>query len=65
MPDTQGNNNNVNGPTAHTKRSGWLIRASEFSKSTFNPIRSIVDSMKLDPHPDKQMIALSIGKLVS
>ena len=39
------------------------VRASEFAKNTFNPIRSIVDSMKLEPHPEKQMIALSIGKL--
>ena len=40
------------------------VRASEFAKNTFNPIRSIVDSMKLEPHPEKQMIALSIGKLL-
>lgn len=40
----------------------WAVRASEFAKSTFNPIRFIVDSMKMEQHPDKYMISLSIGK---
>ncbi|KAG9475031.1 tyrosine aminotransferase [Eleutherodactylus coqui] len=39
----------------------WGVRASEMSKKTFNPIRAIVDTMKAKPHPDKPMIALSIG----
>ncbi|OXA48342.1 Tyrosine aminotransferase [Folsomia candida] len=39
----------------------WAVRASEFAKSTFNPIRFIVDSMKMEQHPDKYMISLSIG----
>ena len=39
----------------------WDVKASNFAKSTFNPIRSIVDGMKLTPHPEKKMIALSIG----
>uniref|UniRef100_A0A8C9T7N8 Tyrosine aminotransferase n=1 Tax=Scleropages formosus TaxID=113540 RepID=A0A8C9T7N8_SCLFO len=43
----------------HKKR--WNIRASEMSKNTLNPIRAIVDGMKLSPNPDKAMIALSIG----
>ena len=49
-------------PNTEKSRSTWPVRASDFSKSTFNPIRSIVDSMKIEPHPDKHMIALSIGK---
>lgn len=50
------------GATQVKEKRQWTVRASEFAKCTFNPIRSIVDSMKLEPHPDKHMIALSIGK---
>ncbi|XP_032891512.1 tyrosine aminotransferase [Amblyraja radiata] len=39
----------------------WNIRASEMSKRTFNPIRAIVDNMKIKPNPEKAMITLSIG----
>ena len=35
---------------------------SIMASNTFNPIRRIVDGMKLTPHPDKEMIALSIGR---
>lgn len=45
------------------KRRRWHIPASVTAKTTFNPIRSIVDRMKITPNPEKQMIALSIGKL--
>ena len=33
------------------------------SNKTFNPIRAIVDSMKVKPNPNKTTIALSIGEL--
>ncbi|KAF4072017.1 hypothetical protein AMELA_G00269520 [Ameiurus melas] len=46
-------------PRARGQR--WSVRASEMAKNTLNPIRSIVDGMKLTPNPDKPMIALSIG----
>ncbi|XP_048371893.1 tyrosine aminotransferase [Sphaerodactylus townsendi] len=39
----------------------WAVRASEMSKRTFNPIRAIVDSMKVAPNPEKPLISLSIG----
>ncbi|XP_025114868.1 tyrosine aminotransferase-like isoform X2 [Pomacea canaliculata] len=39
----------------------WDVRASDFARNTFNPIRSIVDGMKLTPNPRKQMISLSLG----
>ncbi|CAL1544859.1 unnamed protein product [Lymnaea stagnalis] len=42
-------------------RKGWNIPVSKMAENTFNPIRSIVDTMKIEPHPDKPMIALSIG----
>jgi len=41
----------------------WSVKSSEFANKTHNPIRAIVDGMKIQPNPDKQMIALSIGKL--
>ncbi|XP_051884589.1 tyrosine aminotransferase [Pristis pectinata] len=44
-----------------SRRTKWNIRASEMSKRTFNPIRAIVDNMKIEPNPEKAMITLSIG----
>lgn len=38
-----------------------VIRSSEMAQNTDNPIRQIVDGMKLTPNPNKAMIALSIG----
>ncbi|CAG2232828.1 TAT [Mytilus edulis] len=37
------------------------VPMSEMARNTFNPIRSIVDGMKITPNPKKPMIALSIG----
>ncbi|GAU94802.1 hypothetical protein RvY_06514 [Ramazzottius varieornatus] len=42
-------------------RSEWAVRSSFMAKNTLNPIRQIVDGMKLEPNPEKPMIALSIG----
>ncbi|XP_013979769.1 tyrosine aminotransferase [Salmo salar] len=42
-------------------RQRWNIQPSEMSINTLNPIRAIVDGMKLTPNPEKPMIALSIG----
>lgn len=42
----------------------WTVGPSVVAKRVFNPIRNIVDNMKIVPHPDKKMIALSIGKKV-
>ncbi|XP_071448916.1 tyrosine aminotransferase [Hetaerina americana] len=42
-------------------RGGWCVRASALARNTFNPIRAIVENLRLAPHPDKPMIALSIG----
>ncbi|KAJ8302851.1 hypothetical protein KUTeg_019247 [Tegillarca granosa] len=46
---------------AKKMRKNWHVPSSEMAKKTFNPIRSIVDNMKITPNPDKEMIALSIG----
>ncbi|CAG5133418.1 unnamed protein product, partial [Candidula unifasciata] len=49
--------------SANVKRArrGWKVPVSKMAQNTFNPIRSIVESMKITPHPDKPMISLSIG----
>uniref|UniRef100_A0A4W5JRR5 Tyrosine aminotransferase n=1 Tax=Hucho hucho TaxID=62062 RepID=A0A4W5JRR5_9TELE len=44
-----------------SRRQRWNVRPSEMSINTLNPIRAIVDGMKLTPNPEKPMIALSIG----
>lgn len=52
----------VNPSKLKSNKPRWTVRASEMSKNTLNPIRAIVDGMKLTPNPEKPMIALSIGK---
>lgn len=42
-------------------RQSWSVKASDQARRTFNPIRDLVESMKLTPNPEKPMIALSIG----
>jgi tyrosine aminotransferase len=37
------------------------ISASKTALHTFNPIRAIVDSLKIVPNPQKQMISLGLG----
>ncbi|GFS44477.1 tyrosine aminotransferase [Trichonephila inaurata madagascariensis] len=44
-----------------TNRRGWNVTASSFAKETINPIRVVIEDMKLTPNPDKKMISLSIG----
>ena len=39
----------------------WNVNASNLAKNTFNPIRNILETMNIQPHPDKPMISLSIG----
>lgn len=46
-------------------RKGWNIHVTEFAKNTHNPIRAIVEGLKIEPNPEKQLIALSIGKLIT
>ena len=50
---------------AKSRRQRWEVKPSEMANNTLNPIRAIVDGMKLTPNPDKSMIALSIGERVS
>lgn len=42
-------------------REEWRVKASTLAKNTFNPIRSIFETMSIAPNPEKKMISLSIG----
>ncbi|XP_076754222.1 tyrosine aminotransferase [Xylocopa sonorina] len=42
-------------------RDQWDVQASDIARKTHNPIRSIVESLVVEPNPAKSMIALSIG----
>jgi len=56
------NLNNLNkNNTSYVPRSEWKIKASIVAKNTFNPIRNILETMDITPHPKKKMISLSIG----
>lgn len=39
----------------------WSKDSSKFAKLTNNPVRRLVEQMKIEPNPNLQMIALSIG----
>ncbi|XP_063529288.1 tyrosine aminotransferase [Cydia strobilella] len=42
-------------------RKVWEVRASALARNTHNVIREIVENLEVEPHPNKQLIALSIG----
>ncbi|KAF9953373.1 hypothetical protein BGZ65_004719 [Modicella reniformis] len=42
-------------------RDSWKVSSSIVSKRTSNPIRAIVDHIKVKPNPDKSMISLALG----
>ncbi len=42
-------------------RSEWNIETSKFAQSTSNPVRKMIEQMKIEPNPNLPMIALSIG----
>ncbi|KAI9176084.1 hypothetical protein H9P43_006449 [Blastocladiella emersonii ATCC 22665] len=42
-------------------RTAWAIPMSEAAKNTTNPIRAIVDGMKVAPNPAKPVISLALG----
>ncbi|CAG2176008.1 unnamed protein product [Oppiella nova] len=43
------------------RRTEWSVIVSEKAKSTVNPIRMVVETLKLEPNPEKPLIPLSIG----
>ena len=44
-------------------RDRWNVEASDIARSTHNPIRSIVESLVVEPNPAKSLISLSIGEI--
>lgn len=49
-------------PMTNGMSDAWLpIQASRSAQNTINPIRRIVDRMKIAPNPSKEVISLSIG----
>ena len=42
----------------------WDVNASTSAQRTFNPIRAIVDHMKVKPNPNYQSIKVSIGQIM-
>ncbi|KAK3809262.1 MAG: tyrosine aminotransferase [Benniella sp.] len=47
--------------SAPNPRNSWKISASIVAKRTSNPIRAIVDHIKVKPNPEKSMISLALG----
>lgn len=43
----------------------WNVKQSSFALNTINPIRRIIDNLKIEPNPEKHMIPLSIGEYSS
>jgi len=54
-------NGNSNGMSTINEGKDWNVKASLMARDTFNPIRDILETMDITPHPDKNMISLSIG----
>lgn len=52
-------------PKTSSRDAQWNIQCSEFAMKTHNPIRAIVDGLKIEPNKDKPMIALSIGEFTT
>lgn len=47
-----------------SERASWNIKASRTANQAHNPIRAIVDKLKVDPNATKPLISLSIGKRI-
>jgi hypothetical protein len=44
-----------------TRPSAWNVPASKVAKNAHNPIRQIVDKLKIDPNAQKDLISLALG----
>lgn len=53
---------NLKKTSTRRQREEWNIGISSFAQLTINPIRCIVEGLKLDPNPDKSFIPLSLGE---
>lgn len=43
-------------------RGSWSVTSSPFAAQTRNSIREAIENLQFEPNPDKEFIALSIGK---
>ncbi|XP_049642366.1 tyrosine aminotransferase [Suncus etruscus] len=65
--NTKGNAHSVLGGRSSSlgkakgRKARWSVQPSVMANKTFNPIRAIVDTMKVKPNPNKTTISLSIG----
>lgn len=48
--------------TLTSSRDRWEVPASDIARRTHNPIRAIIENIVVEPNPNKQLIALSVGK---
>jgi hypothetical protein len=49
----------------NTDKDRWmLVQPSCTALSTFNPLRKLVDKLKIQPPPDREYISLALGKSV-
>ena len=53
------------GMSVPVHRGQWNVQASDIARNTHNPIRSIVESLVVEPNPTKSVISLSIGEISS
>lgn len=60
-PTTNGHHDGTECNGDIQKRTKWMIGASDMARRTVNPIRRIVDNMKIEPNPELEFISLSIG----
>lgn len=44
-------------------RTTWKVKSSRTANQATNPIRAIVDQLKLNPNVTKSLISLSIGNV--
>ena len=44
-----------------SNRTTWNVKSSDVSKRAHNPIRHVVDKLKVDPQAQKSFISLSVG----
>ena len=57
---SNGRNNGELEPVAKKKRL-WRINASQEAKKTYNPIRTTVDRISVQPNPDLELIRTTLG----
>lgn len=52
---------NDDGDDIASQAVGWKVNSSDRAQRTINPIRNLVQNIKVNPNPDKEVIKLSVG----